>query len=623
MCGIVAVISQGADSDALKARLAMLADVQIHRGPDGQGVHVEALTGGRLLGLGVQRLSILDRTPAASQPMVSADGRYVLAYNGEVYNYRELAAALGDDPILTRSSGDTAVVMAALARWGTDALPRFNGMWALAFLDRERRTMLVSRDRAGVKPLYYADNGAEIMMGSEIKTVLAARPAKAVFNGQAIGRFLIQSIADADGETFFDGVHVFPPASVAVVDLAAGHPSIAPRRYWHHPFEIDGGETGTAGDPPTVTQLRDTFISAVDLHMRSDVDVGVLVSGGIDSSAILAAVRELGKLDKVRGIAVVSNDAATSEEQYIDLVVNHFGVACEKLRIDDNPQILFDDIGEAGRFLDQPLFSLAQAAHRRAIGHARGLGLTVLLSGQGADEQLAGYRKFRFFQAREMLRKGQVPQVAFNLTRDLLTGQLADAFNWNEAKRYVTPWIRSGAGRRLLGPALADVNLIHTGFAGSFAEREYRDMTKTSLPMLLQSEDRMSMSHSSELRVPFLDYRLMEMFARMPATDKLKGGWTKSAFRRAIEPYLPAPIVWRKRKGGYAIPEDNWARTLFRYQYGALFAGPMLAESQGLIDQQAAREKYGAFLEGRRGATYKEVFACASLELWLRRMDLP
>lgn len=613
MCGVTLCFSTSAGIDEVNDKLAMMERAQTHRGPDGHGALVEAVGAG-VVGLGQQRLSILDLSPAGHQPMVSPCGRYALSYNGEVYNYKELALDLGEDPIVAMSSGDTAVVLAALVRWGADAFRRFNGMWAIAFLDRKEGRLLLSRDRLGVKPLYYFLDGRTLVAASEIKGVLAGSGGRRfALNVDAVGRYLIQSLICAQPQTFFKGIDEFPAASWAEINLHAPSVVVDAKPFWRHPYE----EPRSGLPKPKADDIRELFVDAVRVRLRSDVPVGIMLSGGLDSSAILAAAKQVAT-GNLRALSVVSRDPATSEEPFIDRMVAHTGCDITKIQSDDDPVRLWDDLSDANWHIEYPLSSFSSLAHRAIIKRARDQGLIVLLTGQGADEQLGGYNKFLYFYLQDRLKSGHFAGPLSMLTGCVRQGTILSEFSLSQAKRYI-PFLRGRLSRTWRGPALDGVSLLESGLRSSYEEREWADLRFFSLPALLTYEDRLSMSWSCEMRPPFLDYRLVEAFARVPPEAKLVKGWTKHIFREAMRDLLPPEIVWRKDKKGYTLPGALWMRTVLRSRVEDVLNQPMMAAELGLINAAGARALYADLLAERPSVRESDVLSIVSLEIWLRR----
>jgi asparagine synthase (glutamine-hydrolysing) len=614
MCGVTFIFSTQWQSASINERLKAMERAQLHRGPDDQGALVQQI-GDCCYGLGQQRLSILDISPAGHQPMVSACGRYALSFNGEIYNYREIAAELGRDPNLAISTSDTAVVLAALIRWGTDALRRFNGMWSILFVDRQEGTLILSRDRLGVKPLYYSqDERHSLVVSSEIKGVLAGfKDRKFKLNLEVVGRFLLQSQIAAQPETFFQGIFSFPPASYAILDLKSPTVHLQSVRFWNHPFQTGVG----AAAKITPAEVRQTFIDSVKLRLRADVPVGILLSGGLDSSSILAAAREALPHGELVALSVISRDPKLNEEPFIDRMVKHVGCQVIKTQSDDDPQGIWNDLDETIWHFEYPLYSLSNVAHRQIIREARRHGLVVLLTGQGSDEQLAGYNKFFYFYMQDRIRKGRLTGPLSMLAGCLYQGTILGEFRVKNAKRYI-PFVKRRFSRQWIGAALNRVTMLNNGLGRSYEEREWRDVSQFSLPALLTSEDRMSMANSCEMREPFLDYRLVELFGRIPPERKLHRGWTKHILRKAMQDLLPREIAWRRDKKGYAIPEDQWLRTTLRPQVHEALNRPLIAADLGLLNPVGARAAFDNFLNRQHAVRFQDILSIVSLEKWLK-----
>jgi asparagine synthase (glutamine-hydrolysing) len=573
-----------------------------------------AAQGGPLLGLASQRLAVVDLSARAAQPMTSACGRYVLCYNGEIYNYRELRIEVrqAGDQELAPDAGDTQVLLACLARWGVECLPRLNGMWAFALFDREHNSLLLARDRLGVKPLFWSAGSAGLVVASEIKGILAATGQRYPLNDDVIARHLAQSLSNTDTQTMFQGIEAVPAGSFARIDLGAGQPALlAPRfqPFWRHPFER--GEPLLAADPQELCALLQ---DAVRLRLRSDVPCGLLLSGGLDSSSILAAAHA--QQLPLQVLSVISQDPASSEEYWVKQMARHCGVDPILIRIDEDPLSILADLDEASRFNDAPLPGLAMVAQQRLMQAASDHGITVLLTGQGADEQLGGYNKFFYFRLLELLRGGRYDEAARQAWKSYARGTVWGEFRWAEAKRYL-PW-QSARTASILGPRLAQAQLCETSSAGSYAEREWRDVHSLSLPLLLHSDDAMSMSRSRETRHPFVDYRIVEFLARVPPDQKFRDGWPKWILREAMRRHLPVSVSWRRDKKGFNIPEARWLCTAFVAHMERWLAGPMLCVEHGFVSAPALEGAYRRLLAGVAGASYKEVLAALTLESWLR-----
>jgi asparagine synthase (glutamine-hydrolysing) len=593
MCGISVIVSP--DASALPEAIGRMVASMHHRGPDGTGTYLDRVSDAVSLALGHNRLAIIDLTDHAAQPMRSLDGRYVLVYNGEVYNYREIAAELDRAELPAEGTGDTAVVLAAITKWGPAALAKFNGMWSLALYDTRERTLLVSRDRFGVKPLYYCQEGATLYFASEIKAILLASRARLRINPDVAIPYLTRGLLNFSEGTFFDGVRQFPPASYQVIDLrsTAARFVPAPRRYWRHPYE--NGEVPAVGRV-SADEVRSLFMDAVTLRLRSDVPVGVLLSGGIDSSSIVGAIARTTSLDNLTVLSVTSDDRTLNEEPFVDLMARHVNLTPQKFNVSRDPESLLASVSDACWFNDEPVCGIADIAHLRLMEGARARGIKVLLSGQGADEQLGGYNKFLYFWMQSLIKDGRYGKALQTFLQSATHSHTLYEFRLSEAIRYIG---RSRlATKTFIAPVHQHRDAADLGLQGSYASREWIDLVRTSVPALLHYEDRMSMSRSVEVRVPFLDYRLVECLARVHPSEKFEGGWSKAIFRKAIVGLVPRQIQYRRDKKGFGVPEDDWMKHVLRPHLEEMFAPGMMAETLGLVDSCKLREMYSRFVSG-------------------------
>lgn len=615
MCGISAVVFR--TGGPLQEPIATMVEMTHHRGPDGSGTYVDSIDADYDVALGHNRLAIVDLTDHAAQPMKSRDGRYVLVYNGEIYNYKEIAQELDAAERPNHDFGDTEIVLAALMKWGVDALPRFNGMWAFLFYDSHEKTLLVSRDRFGVKPLYFYDDGDNLYFSSEVKAILAAAGARLRINADTAVPYLTRGLLNFSDQTFFTGIRQFSAASYQRIDLRERTPfQYEPQRFWLHPFEK--GEEPVAGRVSS-DDVRSLFIDSVRLRLRSDVPVGLLLSGGIDSSAILGAVAALKATSGITTLSVTSDDPASNEEPFIDLMTRFVGVQPQKINVSRDPLGLLRRLTEANWFNDEPVCGIADIAYLRLMEAARERGIKVLLSGQGADEQLGGYNKFLYFWLMTMAKERRYLQAARTLFQSARHSNTLYEFRISEAIRYIG---KSRLAREtFISRPCQDRDQVDLGLHGSYIRREFLDVTKTSVPELLHYEDRMSMSQSVEVRVPFLDYRLVELLARVHPSEKFAGGRSKAIFREAIAGLVPKEIQYRRDKKGFNVPENIWMKNEFRTPTLEMFERPMMAEDLGLIDRAQLLALYKQFLSGSgilNGRHFQRVFI---FEAFLRRFS--
>ena len=577
------------------------------------------------LAFGFRRLAIVDLSPAGHQPMASADGRFWLVFNGEVYNYRELRSELTALGVTFRSDSDTEVVLAAYAAWGARCLERFNGMWALAIWDARERALFLARDRFGVKPLLYAWGDRRFRFASELKALLGADGVPFAPSAPAVHDYLTTARlpSEPEGATFVDGVCALPPGHL----LRLSDDGLHVERWYRLP------PASTAPARPAaqvVADFREILADAVRLRVHADVPVGSCLSGGLDSSAIVCLVnRMLGGADAAAVgdrqktfSAVYEEDARYNERPHVETVLAATGAdgvftvpTAEQLRA-ELPSLVWHQ--------DEPFNSTSIFAQWRVMAAVRQHGVTVLLDGQGADESLGGYRPFDIVVS-DLLRRGQVARAlragrAMGETAGVaLAPLLARAVARNLPTRYVrgARRRRAGAGRALLRPAFA---------ARQSTERDaappYRDfhayahglIERESLPALLRYEDRNSMAFSIEGRVPFLDYRLVEFALTDAAPWVLHDGWTKWVLRSAVRDVVPPSIVWRRDKVGFETPERRWITAWLDGEGASLFADG--ARSGEYLDLAAVREYVARWRAG--GGDVRQLWRCINLELWLR-----
>jgi len=614
MCGIFGVVAR--DSSFLDDALIRAADVQKHRGPDSTG-HIIEQIGGWCVGLGHQRLSILDLSDAGVQPMHSTHGESTIVYNGEVYNYREIISDI--DNFKVQSGTDTEVVLGAIESFGVKrALPMFNGMWALAWLDKEAGKLCLARDRVGVKPLYYTLIDGNLYFASEVKTILDATGRKFEINENVVGRYIAQSLQDVSNETFFKGIYSLPAGSYAEIDLHSTEIVIQPVTFW----DVFSGD-GELSFDEAVQKSKELFSDAVKLRMRSDVPVGVTLSGGIDSSAIAAMMKAtLSEGQELKILSAVSPGSAHDESEFIDIMADALGVSAQKVQLGWEPHEAIDLMRTVTWHNDSPLGSFSNVAHYLMMEKAQELGITVILSGQGADEILCGYKKYLGFYIQCLIREGKFIKAAKVLLSFIKNGSVVNQFNFGEAKRYLPSFLRSEKVD-IKGSALKGYERVAVGLKNGQAlqSRQGEDLMHFSVPYLTHYEDRMSMAWSREIRLPFLDYRLMELFVNLPSSFKLRDGWTKYVFREAMKADLPDEIVWRKDKQGFVNPQEDWLKNELRPQLLELFNEEALIFKYKLIDRQSLLDAYEIFCSQKTGkgqVWYRDIFQPLALEIWLQ-----
>jgi asparagine synthase (glutamine-hydrolysing) len=318
-------------------------------------------------------------------------------------------------------------------------------------------------------------------------------------------------------------------------------------------------------------------------------------------------------------LSVVSDDPRVTEEPFIDAMTEFAGCTTQKVNVSSDPARLFDDLGDACWHNDAPLTAVSSLAHMQLMRLARLRGIKVLLTGQGADEQLGGYNKFFYFYLFGLFRSGRYVEAAKTLAAFARHSDTLSEFRLSEAKRYLsTRWLAKGT---FITPAQQHQDSLDIGYNGSYPRREWLDLTVTSVPALLHSEDRMSMSQSLEMRVPFLDYRLVELLARVDPSEKFAGGRTKSIFRAAIEGLVPDAVRLRRDKKGFSVPENRWLRTTVADRFSARFRGDLLSARAGFVDGARLRALYSRFFAGSDAVSGRQFFRAFAFEEFLRRFE--
>jgi len=551
MCGIAGYHrSPSAGRPDLRRMIAVLA----HRGPDGEGIHEDGP-----VGLAHRRLAILDLSDAGAQPMASPDGRLVVTYNGEIFNYLELRDELTAAGWRFRSRTDTEVILAAYHVWGDDCVRRFNGMWAFALWDGRRRRLFCARDRFGVKPFVYCVRpGGTLVFASEPKAILAACPEERRPDMAALNAFLVHGITMAGDRTFYAAIRQLPSAHTMSVDDAG----ITLRRYWSYPEK--------APQPPGPEQ-DETFLAllsdAVRLRARSDVEIGTTVSGGLDSSTIAAVFRRLFPDLPHRGYAAVFTGAPYDETRYIDAAAAAYDLTLCK--VPQSGTGVVEDLARLAWYMDAPTISPAVVPLHRVMEAARQDGIKVLFDGQGADELLGGYdTHFRPRHIHSLVQAmGRSPGPA---TLSRLLGGIAGIRRPDlpHIARYLLPGLQ-GPYRRFVGATagLAPELLATDPGLGDHPSRLYPDPLDnalhqahayTILPGLLHYGDAVSMASSVETRLPFLDYRLVEFGFGLPVSDKIGPEGGKAVLRRGARGVLIDEIRLRRWKNGFNTPIRDW-----------------------------------------------------------------
>lgn len=619
MCGIAgAVLPPGETVEP--AVVGRFLDGLLHRGPDDGGwlsLSTSGVARGRDPGLCPagqvalvnRRLAILDLSVDGWQPMSTPDGRYHIAYNGELYNYLELRAELEAEGVLFTSRSDTEVLLAAVSRWGPYALERFVGMFAFALLDVEARKLLLARDPFGIKPLYYTRWRGGVAFASELPALLDLPGVERTIDPESLYQYLRWGITDYDSATLLESVRQVPAAHF--VEISLDRPGARPRPapYW----SIDPHERLDLSFEEAAERLREMFLQSIRLHLRSDVPVGVACSGGIDSSSILASMRHVGGKDlEIHAFSYIAEGKDISEERWVDLVGCEVEATVHKVRA--TPDELLRDLDRLLLAQGEPFTSTSIYAQYRVFQLAHENGVKVMLDGQGADEILAGYRPFLAARLASCVRSVDIPGAAAVVRSIARTPPSEAARAFAEAGGHLLPRRLQGAARTAVGAGLQPRWLNRRWFEDRqaptqpflpFRESDVlraslrQNVLRTSLPSLLRYEDRNSMAHSVESRVPFLTPAIVQFCLSLPEEFLMASdGTSKAVFRRAMRGIVPDPILDRRDKVGFATPELQWLKALRPWVFATL-EGPS-AERVHALDRREALVEWRAILEGSR-----------------------
>lgn len=570
MCGIAGIFdirgTRAVDVDLLKRMTRTLE----HRGPDGEGYHVE-----NGVGFGHRRLSIID-IEGGKQPLYNEDDSVCVTYNGEIYNFRDLQLKLEACGHHFRTRCDTEVIVHAWEEWGEDCVNYFNGMFAFAIWDRNRQCVFLARDRIGIKPLYYSITpSGQLLFSSELKAIMAHPEFRRDIRPDAVEDYFAFSYVP-DPKTIFESAEKLAPGHTLLVKRGASQ--INPRQYWDVPFGVGDTPSGDALYGEIVDRLR----SSVQRRLIADVPLGAFLSGGVDSSAVVAMMSELSE-DPVNTTSISFGDPKFNEAQFADIVARKFGTDHQVREVDPDD---FSLVGRLPGFYDEPFADSSALPTFRVCQLARSR-VTVALSGDGGDENFIGYRRYRWHAYEEKVRS-ILPQIIRGPVFGA-AGALYPKMDWAPKVLRAKSTLQALARDSLAGyfnsvsifPAALRRKLFSQSFSRKlqgytaleiFRSHAERAPVKTGLPLvqyldfktylpgdILTKVDRASMATSLEVRVPLLDHEFVEWVAGIPASLKLNGREGKYCFKKALEHHLPEDILYRE-KMGFAVPIGGWFR---------------------------------------------------------------
>jgi asparagine synthase (glutamine-hydrolysing) len=604
MCGICGVIHKNGKT-VERGDLNIMMDAIKHRGPDDSGTYIN-----NNIGLGFVRLSILDLSYSGHQPMYSSDKRFIIIYNGEVYNYKEIRRQLSSKHTFV-SGTDTEVVLAAYQEWGENCLEKFNGMFSFIIYDTRSKTLFAARDRFGIKPFYYFEDDERIVFASEIKAI--HKIVKSYPNDKAIYDYLIHNRTDHTKQTFFSNIQRLSPAHLMIID---SNQNVSTKR-WYNLRE----RVGTNQSMSSV-QYLDLFNDSLRLRLRADVPIGVSLSGGLDSSAITSSLLDTFNLKNMNTFSAVYGKTEDSDEsryidEYIPFIKNmHFSYPTSGTLIKDYRDFIIahnEPVPDLGPYAQFKVMELAKKH------------VTVTIDGQGADEQLAGYHYFFGSYYVELFRSYKFHSLILENYHYFLNHGSLDALKY--FLYYLFPNSIQSKIRSSTFPSVSpdfllnsigekskyDINaaLYHPVSLGDSLIQHFEH----KLEHLLRWEDLNGMYHSIESRVPFLDYRLVEATLSTPSSQKIKRGNTKVILRQAMKGLVPETIINRMDKKGFSNPRDKWFRTeKFQELIGDTINGTTF-RNLGYFNVAKANEQYINHLSGRHDHS-KEIWKWINMSVW-------
>jgi asparagine synthase (glutamine-hydrolysing) len=609
MCGITGIFETRDKVEISRDVLARMNESQRHRGPDEGSYHVEPG-----IGLGHRRLSIID-VATGQQPLCNEDGSVIVIFNGEIYNFQELIPELIALGHVFHTRSDTEVIVHGWEAWGEACVERFRGMFAFALWDRNRETLFLARDRLGVKPLFYAFlPDGKFIFGSELKSLLAHGGLARDLDPQAVEEYFALGYVP-EPRTIFSAAAKLPPAHT--LTLRRGAPASQPKQYWDVRFTLDNPINAADANEELVARLRES----VKLRMISEVPLGAFLSGGVDSSAVVAMMAEV-SAEPVNTCSIAFADAAFDESAWAQQVADRYATRhfVDRVESDD-----FDLIDDLARIYDEPYADSSAIPTFRVCGLAR-RHVTVALSGDGGDENFGGYRRYRLHVAEERLRSA----ISHSLRRPIfgLLGRAYPKADWAprvfRAKSTFEALARDSVDAYFHGVSILRDDMRRELFSNAFKARlagynavavfhrhaqranaddalalvQYLDLKTYLVGDINTKVDRASMAHSLEVREPLMDHPLVEWLASLPSDLKLKGNEGKHLLKTAMAPYLPADLLYRAKQG-FAVPLARWFRGPLRQRVQDAILGPRLAAT-GIFNQNYLQHLVEAHASGAR-----------------------
>lgn len=587
MCGILGFFTLDPISK-FDQRIKTAIDALRHRGPDEQNLEQYSVASGTLV-FGHARLSIIDLSPGGRQPKHSDDGRYSLIFNGEIYNYKELRHELESQGMVFHTNSDTEVLLACWKLQGVDCLAKLRGMFAFLILDRQNKTLTCVRDAFGIKPFFYHLNNGGLVMASELPALLNLIPHKPRLNHQQAIEYLLHDQYDTDHKTFFEGISQLPSGHLIEIQLDAFSqasregkqlPTQNAKRWWYPNIQ----ERTDLTFEQAADKLREMFLENIRLHLRSDVPLGAALSGGIDSSAVVCAIRKQEPELPIQTFSFIAHGSSVNEESWVNLVNSQVGAISHKVIIE--PGDIVSDLDDLIFAQGEPFGGTSIYAQYRVFKLAKENGIIVTLDGQGADELLAGYHGYHDARILSMIERMEIGKLSEFVHGWSQWPGRSLGYSMRTALRQILPTGVQRLEHRLRrNPALDWINIKELEYLGiqnstlqnrtgnwsrqpeargrRLAESLRAALTGNGLGALLRHGDRNSMRWSIESRVPFLTNDMAEFLLSLPENYLVSNkGETKYIFRKAMRGIVPDAILDRKDKIGFATPEGNWLKVI-------------------------------------------------------------
>lgn len=577
-----------------------------HRGPDDQDSYID-----EMVSLGHRRLSIIDLSRAGRQPMCNEDGSAWIVFNGEIYNFQELREDLLERGHGFRSNTDTEAIIHAYEEWGVSCVERFNGMWDFAIYDKKNSRLFLSRDRFGVKPLYYFCDDRGIIFSSEIKGILQHN-IKREPNDRIAYQYLAFGIVNHCRETFFKGICSLMPGENLIYDLS--NRSMRLHKWYDLRERLNG--MSPQKEQNLAEKVRDLFEDSIRYRLISDVPVGSCLSGGIDSSSIVCSMRNIARGSIIKTFSLVFPGLPMDESLYIDEVVRDTDL--EAHAVTPTQEELIEDIDDLIWTQEEPFGTLSIYGQYRVMKLASQKGMKVLLDGQGGDEDFAGYSKYIDHYLFECLKSLRISEFIKNFRAGFLFFAAITLLGKTGPTRMLLNRIKKRKAGYFLQEFYegdTDYPLFKSGFGLNSALLE--DITTYSIPHLLRYEDRNSMRWSIESRVPFMDYRLVEFAAPLAPDKKINQGVTKYIFREAMRGLVPESILNRRDKIGFATPDRIWFRNPEFTGFLRRIIDSEKLGSRPYWKRGCVKRLFAEHIEGRKDNS-GVIWRIINMEIWLR-----